>query len=105
MPEVIIKREQLDELLQRAVQTAPPVQHTISDERLEKVVVKAIESTLTRIGISPNPLDMQKDFAFLRDLRFGVARLKMFVITSVIGAFISGALGAAWMGFKMKLGK
>lgn len=72
------------------------------DEReIRKIVSETVQETLTRIGIeADNPLEAQKDQAFVRNLRTSTETVKRQGIIAAVGILMAGVLGAVWMAIK-----
>lgn len=72
------------------------------DEReVRRIVSEAVQETLTRIGIeADNPLEAQKDQAFVRNLRTSTETVKRQGIIAAVGIITAGFLGAIWMSLK-----
>jgi hypothetical protein len=47
-----------------------------------------------------NPTSVQNRFAFLRNLHYSMHPVRNIVIAGVLGAMVSGAVGAFWTGVK-----
>lgn len=69
--------------------------------QLRALVKETVEETLLTLGVDvEDPLEMQKDFKMMRDLREGVSVIRRSTIKTIIGVVITGALGLLWLGFK-----
>ena len=71
---------------------------------LQDVVRTAVQETLISIGVdSSDPLKVQQDLAFLRDLRQAHATVKSKGILILVGLFLSSVTAAMWIGIKSAL--
>jgi|WetSurMetagenome_2_1015567.scaffolds.fasta_scaffold573918_2 hypothetical protein len=62
---------------------------------------KAVRELLIAMGVDANDpealLEMQRDFAHLRDWRKSVAMVKNKTLTAAIGILVTGVAGAIWL--------
>jgi len=73
----------------------------MDEKELRKVVMDTVKETLLSLGIEPHdPLDMQKDFSYLRDLRLMSESIKSKSVLTIIGALSLGALAMIALGLK-----
>jgi hypothetical protein len=71
----------------------------------EEAARRAVRETLLTLGIeADNPVEFQKDTAHLRAWRRRVEKIEEKAMISIILLFVTAVLGAAWIGFKVKLG-
>ena len=67
----------------------------------KEVVPPAVRETLVAMGIdAKDPMEAQKDFHFLRDLRTGAEGIKGKARVAAVGVLVAAGLGLLWMGFK-----
>ena len=60
-----------------------------------------VRACLVELGIDvTDPIEVQKDLAFLRDHRLATEKLGMAAKIIALSIFISGGLGLIWLGFK-----
>ena len=60
-----------------------------------------VRATLQELGVDiTDPIEVQKDFAFVRRQRVVSEKIGMGVRLAAIGIFVSGAMGALWIGIK-----
>ena len=60
-----------------------------------------VRACLIELGIDvADPIEVQKDLAFLRDHRLATEKLGMTAKMIALGVIISGGLGLIWLGFK-----
>ena len=73
----------------------------LTETQLRTLVKETVEETLLTLGVDvEDPLEMQKDFKMMRDLREGVSTIRRSTIKTIIGVVITGALGLLWLGFR-----
>jgi len=82
-----------------------PATIALVEKTAEEAACKAIQKTLTMLGIDPkNPVEFQKDTAHLRVWRKRMESLEEKGLLIILGAVVSGTLAVVWIGFKHKLG-
>lgn len=70
-------------------------------EVVREAVAEAVPETLLTMGIDPDqPLEMQKDFVYLRDWRLTSEAIKKKGILAAVGLMVTGGLGAMYLGLK-----
>lgn len=100
---VTVSRNDLRELLQEAVATAPP---GLNHDDLKKIVSAGVKEAFTKIGIEAcEPISMQKDFAFLRSLRNTGQRMKNVALVTLVGLVVTTVCSAFWLGIKYAIAK
>jgi hypothetical protein len=63
-----------------------------------------VKKTLINFGIdTSDPIEMQKDFAYLRAWRLGADEVKTKGVLAILGMMLVGMVGALWVGFKSNL--
>jgi len=91
--------EELRELIRNELEAHRPVTMNVQD-----VVRTAVQETLITLGMdASDPLRIQKDMAFLRDMRQAHGAMKSKGILVLVGLAVSGAAAAAWVGIKAAL--
>ena len=71
---------------------------------LQDVVRTSVHETLISIGVdASDPLKVQQDLAFLRDVRQAHATVKSKGILILVGLFLSSMTAAMWIGIKSAL--
>ena len=65
----------------------------------KKMIVTTVRETLKALGIDAcDPLEMQRDFAYIRQKRLSSARLSTGVRVSAFGTFFAAAIGmVGWL--------
>lgn len=92
--------EQLRELIRAelAAVREPSVVH------IQDVVRTAVHETLITMGMdASNPLRLQADMAFVRELRVTSEKIKSRGLFALVGLVITGVCGAVWLGIKTSL--
>lgn len=71
-------------------------------EKLAKMAAKeAVSETFLTLGMDiSNPISVQGQFAFLRNLHYAARHARNVIIAGVLGLLVSGAGWAFWAGFK-----
>lgn len=77
----------------------------MDEKQMRAVVKEAVKETLISLGIDAcNPMEMQQDFHFLRDVRQTAEKVKSKVPLAAVGVLVAALLGAVWLGLKELLG-
>ena len=83
-----------------------PVQITLSKEELEEIMEKTVMRAFTRCGIDSNdPIKLQQDFSYLRNLRESAKSLRTIGFTAALVTVIGGIGTALWVGLQELLNK
>jgi hypothetical protein len=91
--------QELRELIQQELESHLPPTVNVQD-----VVRAAVQETLITMGMDvSDPLQLQQDMAFLRDLRRASDTVKTRGILVVVGLMVTAIVGAAWLGIKAAL--
>jgi len=78
----------------------------LSREDLREIIKETVDETLVRLGVaSDDPLDMQRDFQFLREFRLATEKVKTKGMFAAVGAIVVAILGVLWMGLMQMFGK
>lgn len=73
----------------------------LSDEQLIKIVKDTVHETLLTLGVDvDDPLEMQRDFQHIRDLRIATNIIKKRALHVLVGVVVAGIIAAFWIGFK-----
>lgn len=73
----------------------------LTKEEIEAIVRATVAETLTTLGIEQeDPLEMQKDFQFVREFRLAAAGLRSKSMYTVLGIIITGLCAMAVLGIK-----
>lgn len=70
-------------------------------EEIREIVQETVHETLTSLGVDQaNPLEFQKDLAWLRDLRKASASARAKAGAAIIGILLTAAAAAVWTGIR-----
>lgn len=65
------------------------------------IIRQTVHETLAELGVDhESPMDMQKDFAHLRDARVTMEQVRSKGILTIMGFLITGMIAAIWLGVK-----
>jgi hypothetical protein len=74
---------------------------TLTKGELKEIVSESVYETFTLLGLDhENPLEMQRDFQYLREWRTASEKIKTQGLTVIIGIIITGLCAALWLGLK-----
>ena len=78
-----------------------PNKQLLSREDLTEVVREAVHETLLTLGVDAGqPLDVQQDMHFVRELRVASERIQSRGLLALVGILVAGLVGALWVGIK-----
>ncbi|WP_433960655.1 hypothetical protein [Bradyrhizobium guangdongense] len=81
-------------------------QQRLERESVDAIVMKAVASVLSSFGIEEDDRrELRADFQHLRRWRRSVEQAQSYTFKAVITVIVTGLLGAAWLGFKLMLGR
>jgi len=87
--------------IKRIVIDALSEQSVLSRNDVTDVVREAVHETLLTLGVDAGqPLDVQQDMHFVRELRVASERLQSRGLLALVGVVIAGLAGALWVGIK-----
>lgn len=73
---------------------------------VQDAVRMAVQETLISLGMdSASPLALQKDMAFMRELRETSEKVKARGLLILVGMLITALASAVWLGFRASLGQ
>lgn len=79
-------------------------EHIISSQEVEDAVERGIIKAFEHLGMdATEPLEAQRDFQFLRDLRCSTESVKGKALVTIVGILVAGGLAAIWLGIKALL--
>lgn len=74
---------------------------SLTKDQIKEIVSEGVYETFTQLGLDhENPLEMQRDFQYLRDWRVASEQLKSKGLIILAWIIITGAIAALWIGFK-----
>ena len=77
---------------------------TLTKGELKEIVSESVYETLTLLGLDhENPLEMQRDFQYLREWRTASEKIKTQGLMVILAILITGLCGALWLGIKQIL--
>ena len=67
---------------------------TMTEEEFKKVITSTVKETLTNLGCkTDDPIEMQKDFAHLREGRLSTEAIRKKGMLAAVGFFVVAVLG------------
>lgn len=97
MTEPHLTRDEIREIVHEAISEAG----VMTKPNVREVVREAVEQTLLTLGVdAKNPLTVQQDMHFVRELRSASESVRSKGLLVVVGILITAALGALWVGIK-----
>jgi hypothetical protein len=73
----------------------------VSIEEIKSIVAESVKQTLIQLGLdTSDPIQIQKDMAFARDLRKNTEAIKRGGFITICGTIIAGMLGLIWTALK-----
>lgn len=77
---------------------------TMTQDELEDLIEKTVNQTLVKLGVDPeDPLEVQRDFKFVRDWRKSSEAVKRKALLAAVGIVVTGAIGAILVGIRHAL--
>lgn len=74
---------------------------TLTETQVRTIIKQSVHETLLSFGINPKePVQLQKDFSFLREWRVTTDTVKKRGLFTMIGILVAGGLTLLWMGIK-----
>lgn len=81
-------------------------QQRLQSSRIDIAVQRAVATVLTSFGMDEEDRkELRADLQHLRRWRKSVEQAQSYTFKAVITVIVSGLVGAAWLGFKVVLGK
>ncbi len=105
--QIILTRSELKSLIGEAVQEHDRCMgDRLGREDVEDIAKAAVRETLVLFGVQvDNPVELQRDFARLREWRQNVDALKGKTLWAIFSIVLIGILGLVVLGFKVWMGK
>jgi len=73
----------------------------MTEAEVKRIVAETVKETLVRLGIDADkPMEVQRDFQFLRTWRLSTATVGVKTLTTAVGIVIAGAIGLIYVAFK-----
>lgn len=96
--------EQLKQLIREAVSDAAHQGEVLDREELRTLMHDAVVEGMSTLGIDArNPMDVQKDMQFVRELRLMSEKVKQKTYLTMVALVIGALAGAVWLGVKSML--
>lgn len=74
---------------------------TLTESQIRRIIKDSVHETLVSFGINPkDPVELQKDFSFLREWRVTTDTAKKRGLLTVVGIVVAGGLSLVWLGIK-----
>lgn len=90
-----MRDEELKELIQDAVS------ESLRRDEIRGLVHDGVVEALKTMGVdAQNPIDVQKDMQFVRELRLTSEKVKHRTIFTLLGILLTGIAAATWIGLK-----
>jgi hypothetical protein len=81
-------------------------QHSIKQDGIDAIVLKAVASVLASFGIEDDDRkELRADLQHLRRWRRSVEQAQSYIFKAVITVIATGLMGTVWLGVKVVLGK
>lgn len=94
------------EEIRRIVQETLHEQGTMTRNDVRQIVREAVQETLLSLGVdAQNPLGVQQDMHFVRELRGASAMVQKRGLVILMGILITALCGAIWIGISSALGR
>ena len=103
---ITVSREELRSLIAEAVESHDTNRLALTEDDVERVARTTVQEMLMSFGVDhTKPLELQQDFARLREWRRSMDALKGKTLWAVLSFVILALLGAAAVGFKVWMGR
>ena len=99
--------EELKALIQSAVSDSlSKGGDALDKEELRTLMHDAVVDAMSTLGIDArNPMDVQKDMQFVRELRLTSESVKKKALITLVGLLVIAGAGAVWIGIKSLIGQ
>jgi hypothetical protein len=96
--------EELKDLIREAVSDSIANGDVLGREELRELMHDAVVEAMSTLGIDArNPMDVQRDMQFVRELRLMSESVKKKTLLTMVGLLVAALLGVAWLGVKSLL--
>ncbi len=96
-----MESEELKQLIREAVSEGGEV---LGREELRQMMHDAVVEGMSTLGIDArNPMDVQKDMQFVRELRLMSEKVKQKTYLTMVALVVAALAGAVWLGIKSLL--
>ncbi len=91
-------------MLRDAVNATPHGSRILSTDEITNLVSTGVKQAFTEIGIEvSDPLEMQKDFAFIRSTRKAIRSTIKTARATAVGVVVTAVLTVLWLGIRAVL--
>jgi hypothetical protein len=92
-----VNRDEVREIVDECLARCP----LMCEDEVRALVRSTVKETLTTLGVDEDdPLEVQRDLAWVRDVRKASASARAKAGTALIGLLVAAVAGACWLGFK-----
>lgn len=92
--------QQVREIVDEALSRSPG----LTRDQLRELMRECVRETLTGLGMDDrDPIEVQRDLAWVRDMRRASASARAKAGAALIGLILTAAAGAVWVGIKAAL--
>ena len=96
-----MNKAELRAILHEAIQSTPSGSRILSTDEITSLVRVGVKQAFTEIGIDgKSPLEMQRDFAFIRSARKAVQSTFKTARATAVGVVVTGLLAVLWIGIR-----
>ncbi len=96
--------EELKQLVRDAVSEAAHQGEVLDREELRQMMHDAVVEAMSTLGIDArNPMDVQRDMQFVRELRLMSESVRKKTFLTMVGVVVVALAGAIWLGIKAVL--
>lgn len=82
------------------------MENRMTRDELRDLIRDTVDETLTAMGVQrDSPMEMQRDFQWLRETRLASEAIKRKGILAIVGIALAGLAAAAWVGLKHYVGQ
>jgi hypothetical protein len=75
--------------------------YSLTRDDVKKLISEGVTDAMTRLGVdADNPLEMQRDFQYLRDWRLSALSVRKKSLWVITGTFLTAMGGALLLGLK-----
>lgn len=100
----MMESEELKQLIRDAVSEAAHQGEVLDREELRSLMHDAVVDAMSTLGIDArNPMDVQKDMQFVRELRLMSEKVKQKTYLTMVAMVVAALIGAIWLGVKSLL--
>lgn len=92
-----MNREEVREIVDECLAKCP----LMCEDEVSALVKSTVRETLTGLGVDhAQPLEFQKDMAWVRDVRRASAAARAKAAAALLGILLTAAAGALWLGVR-----